>query len=96
MRKNKFNVYCSLAFDSKDTLLVKNASCLITEIYLNKGDMESTVYSGSGLQVESICQMAIKYLKVKNHEEKSKKIILHHLSKNITNLEKNFTTVVPG
>lgn len=77
-----------LAFDSKDTLLVKNSSSLITEIYLNKGDMESTVYSGSGLQAEGICQMAINYLKVKNHEEKSKKIILHYLSKNITNLEK--------
>lgn len=77
-----------LAFDSKDTLLVKNSSSLITEIYLNKGDMESTVYSGSGLQAEGICQMAINYLKVKNHEEKSKKIILHYLSKNVTNLEK--------
>lgn len=77
-----------LAFDSKDTLLVKNSSSLITEIYLNKGDMESTVYSGSGLQAEGICQMAINYLKVKNHEEKSKRIILHYLSKNVTNLEK--------
>lgn len=38
-------------------------------------------------QAEGICQMAINYLKVKNYEEKSK-IILHHLSKNITNLEK--------
>lgn len=50
--------------------------------------MESTVYSGSGLQVEGICQMAINYLKVKNHEDKSKKIILNYLGKNVTNLEK--------
>ena len=77
-----------LAFDSKDTLLVKNSSSLITEFYLNKGDMESTVYSGSGLQAEGICQMAINYLKLKKHEEKSKKIILHYLSKNVANLEK--------
>lgn len=86
--KEQIQCLLQLAFDSKDTLLVKNASCLITEIYLNKGDMESTVYSGSGLQVESICQMAIKYLKVKNHEDKSKKIILNYLGKNVTNLEK--------
>ncbi len=77
-----------VAFDSKDKLLIKNASSLITEIYINTGEMESTVYDGNGLQAEGICQMAINYLKVKNHEEKSKKIILHHLSKNITNLEK--------
>ena len=86
--KEQIQSLLQLAFDSKDTLLVKNASCLITEIYLNKGDMESTVYSGSGLQVEGICQMAINYLKVKNHEEKSKKIILNYLGKNDTNLEK--------
>ena len=86
--KEQIQCLLQLAFDSKDTLLVKNASCLITEIYLNKGDMESTVYSGSGLQVESICQMAINYLKVKNHEDKSKKIILNYLGKNVTNLEK--------
>lgn len=86
--KERVQLLLQLAFNSKDTLLVKNASSLITEIYLNKGDMESTVYGGSGLQTEGICQMAINYLKVKNHEEKSKKIILHHLSKNITNLEK--------
>ena len=77
-----------VAFDSKDKLLIKNASSLITEIYINTGEMESTVYDGNGLQAEGICQMAINYLKVKNHEERSKKIILHHLSKNITNLEK--------
>lgn len=86
--KEQIQCLLQLAFDSKDTLLVKNASCLITEIYLNKGDMESTVYSGSGLQVEGICQMAINYLKVKNHEDKSKKIILNYLGKNVTNLEK--------
>lgn len=86
--KEQIQSLLQLAFDSKDTLLVKNASYLITEIYLNKGDMESTVYSGSGLQVEGICQMAINYLKVKNHEEKSKKIILNYLGKNVTNLEK--------
>ena len=86
--KEQIQCLLQLAFDSKDTLLVKNASCLITEIYLNKGDMESTVYSGSGLQVEGICQMAINYLKVKNHEDKSKKIILNYLGKNVTNLKK--------
>ena len=86
--KERIQSLLQVAFNSKDTLLVKNSSSLITEIYLNKGDMESTVYSGNGLQAEGICQMAINYLKVKNHEEKSKKIILHHLSKNITNLEK--------
>lgn len=86
--KEQIQCLLQLAFDSKDTLLVKNASCLITEIYLNKGDMESTVYSGSGLQVEGICQMAINYLKEKNHEDKSKKIILSYLGKNVTNLEK--------
>lgn len=86
--KERIQSLLQLAFDSKDTLLVKNASFLITEIYLNKGEMESSVYSGSALQAEGICQMAINYLKVKNHEEKSKKIILHYLSENITNLEK--------
>lgn len=86
--KEQIQCLLQLAFDSKDTLLVKNASCLITEIYLNKGDMESTVYSGSGLQVEGICQMAINYLKIKNHEDKSKKIVLNYLGKNVTNLEK--------
>lgn len=86
--KEQIQCLLQLAFDSKDTLLVKNASCLITEIYLNKGDMESTVYSGSGLQVEGICQMAINYLKVRNHEDKSKKIILNYLGKNVTNLKK--------
>ncbi|VED66746.1 MULTISPECIES: hypothetical protein [Streptococcus] len=86
--KEQIQSLLQLAFDSKDTLLVKNASFLITEIYLNKGEMESSVYSGSALQAEGICQMAINYLKVKNHEEKSKKIILHYLSENITNLEK--------
>ena len=86
--KERIQSLLQLAFDSKDTLLVKNASSLITEIYLNKGEMESFVYSGSGLQAEGICQMAINYLKIKKHEEKSKKIILHYLSENITNLEK--------
>lgn len=88
VEKEQIQSLLQLAFDSKDTLLVKNASCLITEIYLNEGDMESTVYSGSGLQVEGICQMAINYLKVKNHEDKSKRIILNYLGKNVTNLEK--------
>lgn len=86
--KEQIQCLLQLAFDSKDILLVKNASCLITEIYLNKGDMESTVYSGSGFQVEGICQMAINYLKIKNHEDKSKKIVLNYLGKNVTNLEK--------
>ena len=86
--KEQIQCLLQLAFDSKDILLVKNASCLITEIYLNRGDMESTVYSGSGFQVEGICQMAINYLKIKNHEDKSKKIVLNYLGKNVTNLEK--------
>ncbi|RRN46232.1 hypothetical protein DB729_009010 [Streptococcus halitosis] len=86
--KEQIQCLLQLAFDSKDILLVKNASCLITEIYLNKGDMESTVYSGSGFQVEGICQMAINYLKIKNHEDKAKKIVLNYLGKNVTNLEK--------
>ena len=86
--KERIQSLLQLAFNSKDTLLVKNSSSLITEIYLNKGDMESTVYSGNELQAEGICQMAINYLKIKNHEEKSKKIILNYLSKKFTNLEK--------
>lgn len=86
--KERIQSLLQVAFNSKDTLLVKNSSSLITEIYLNKGDMESTVYSGNGLQAEGICQMAINYLRIENHEEKSKKIILNYLSKKFTNLEK--------
>ena len=78
--RERIQFLLKLGFESTDQLLVKKSSSLITEIYLNKGDMESTVYSGSGLQAETICQMAIDYLKGKNYKEKAKEIILHYLS----------------
>lgn len=78
--KERIDSFLKLGFTSTEQLIVKKASSLITEIYLNTGEMESTVYGGNGFQAESICEMAVNYLKRKNHKEKAKEIILHYLS----------------
>ncbi len=76
-----------LGFNSKDSLLVKKSAHLLTELYFNKGYFESIVYSGIGLQVLSICEIAIKYFKNKNIKEKAKKLILYYLDREDTNLD---------
>lgn len=86
--KERIDSFLKLGFTSTEQLIVKKASSLITEIYLNTGEMESTVYGGNGFQAESICEMAVNYLKRKNHKDKAKKIILHYLQKHIKNLGK--------
>lgn len=87
--KERIEFLLKLGFTSTEQLIVKKASSLITEIYLNTGEMESTVHGGNGFQAESICKMAINYLKRKNHKEKAKKIILYYLRKEgVTDLGK--------
>ncbi|ALF28063.1 hypothetical protein RN88_05975 [Streptococcus intermedius] len=78
--KERIESFLKLGFTSTEQLIVKKASSLITEIYLNTGEMESIVHGGNGFQAESICEMAIDYLKGKNYKEKAKEIILHYLS----------------
>lgn len=76
-----------LGFNSNDKLLVKKSSSLITEIYLNKGDMKSNVYGGDGIQAENICQMAVNYFKVNEKKEKAKEIVLYYLVNDEVNLK---------
>lgn len=88
--REKIHGLLKLGFNSKDKLLIKQSSSLITEIYLNKDNMELEVYGGSGYQAESICQMAINYFKRKDCKEKSKKILFHYLSDDSMDHEKIF------
>lgn len=89
--KEKVQLMLKLGFASSDELLVKKSSHLITEIYFNKGDFQSIVYSGIGLQATSICQMAVNYFDNKNSKEKAKDVILFYLQKEDVNLE----TILP-
>ncbi|MGT2753570.1 hypothetical protein [Streptococcus ovis] len=89
-KREKIHGLLQLGFNSKDKLLIKQSSSLITEIYLNKGDMEMEVYSGSGYHSEIICQMAINYFKRTDCKEKSKKILFHYLSDDSMDHEKIF------
>ncbi|MGI1782499.1 hypothetical protein ACRPMK_10515, partial [Streptococcus uberis] len=61
-----------LGYESEEEVLVKKSSSLILEIYLNKGKMKETVYNAKGLQAITICQMAIRYFKIKKYKKQAK------------------------
>ena len=85
--KDKIQGLLQLGFNSNDKLIIKKSSSLITEIYLNKGDMKSNVYGRCGLQAENICQIAVSYLKRKESREKAKELISYYLVCDDVNLE---------
>lgn len=85
--KDKIQGLMQLGFNSNDKLIIKKSSSLITEIYLNKGDMKSNVYGRRGLQAENICQIAVSYLKRKESKEKAKELISYYLVCDDVNLE---------
>ncbi|MTB97931.1 hypothetical protein [Streptococcus uberis] len=76
-----------LGYESEEEVLVKKSSSLILEIYLNKGKMKETVYNAKGLQAITICQMAIRYFKIKKYKKQAKEVILYYIKQDNIDLK---------